>query len=111
MDFEKVISSIIQIVEATGIVVILIGGIYASVKFLSDTWSKTPGAYEVLRRRLGQAIILGLEFLVAGDIIFTVTLKADVQSVLGLGLLIIIRTFLSFSLQFELQNRLPWTKA
>lgn len=111
MDFEKVISGIIQIVEATGIVVILIGGIYASVKFLLDTWNKTPGAYEVLRRRLGQAIILGLEFLVAGDIIFTVTLKADVQSVLGLGLLIIIRTFLSFSLQFELQNRLPWTKA
>ena len=66
------------------------------------------GAYEFFRRRLGRAILLGLEFLVAADIIRTVAVTPSGESVAVLGGIVLIRTFLSFSLQLEVTGARPW---
>jgi len=64
--------------------------------------------YRQLKVRLGRALLLGLEILVAADIVRTVALEATLQSVLVLGLLVIIRTFLSWALVVEIEGRWPW---
>lgn len=64
--------------------------------------------YDLFRRKLGRSILLGLEFLVAADIINTVSIKPTMESVTILGLIVLIRTFLSFSLEIELEGKLPW---
>ena len=68
-------------------------------------------AYEQFKARLGKALLLGLEFLVAADIIRTVALEPTLQNVMILGLLVIIRTFLSWSLVVEIEGRWPWRGA
>ena len=66
--------------------------------------------YTQLRQRVGRAILLGLEVLVGGDIIRTVAEEPTLQSVAVLGGIVLIRTFLSFTLEVELQGRWPWQK-
>ena len=66
--------------------------------------------YAKYRRLLGRSILLGLEFLVAGDIIRTVAVDPTFASVGVLGIIVIIRTFLSFSLELEITGRWPWQK-
>ncbi len=93
-------------IEISGVVVILLG----------DLWSLYLAArclekrYEIFRMNLGKSILLGLELLVAGDIINTVAIEPTMNSVLLLGLIVLIRTFLSFSLSIELEGVLPWRK-
>ena len=62
------------------------------------------------RQDIGRAILLGLEFLIAGDIIRTVVVAPTIQNVLVLGLIVLIRTFLSMSLQLEIEGKLPWRR-
>lgn len=91
-------------IEAIGIAVI-IGGIIVA------TWNlrkKGTDRFHCYRRELGHSILLGLEFLVAADIINTVTIEPTMKNVMTLGLVVLIRTFLSFSLQVEIEGRLPW---
>jgi uncharacterized membrane protein len=64
--------------------------------------------YSLYRLDVGRAILLGLEFLIAGDIIRTVVVAPTLQNVLVLGVIVLIRTFLSLSLQLEIEGRLPW---
>ncbi len=66
------------------------------------------GQYQQLKVRLGKALLLGLEILVAADIIRTVALEATLESVAVLGLLVLIRTFLSWALVVEIEGRWPW---
>jgi len=68
-------------------------------------------AYSMYRQDLGRAILLGLEFLVAGDIIRTVVVSPTLDNVLVLGLIVLIRTFLSMALQLEVEGRWPWQRA
>src|SRR5687768_10485456 len=68
----------------------------------------TNAEYHLFRQRLGRAILLGLEILVAGDILRTVALEPTMESVTVLGLIVLIRTFLSFTLQLEIEGRWPW---
>jgi uncharacterized membrane protein len=68
-------------------------------------------AYERMRATFGRSVLLGLELLVAGDIIRTVAVDPSLDSLLVLGLLVIIRTFLSWSLEVEIDGRWPWQKA
>ncbi|TWI06291.1 uncharacterized protein DUF1622 [Luteimonas cucumeris] len=68
------------------------------------------GNYELYRRRVGRALLVGLEILVAADIIRTVALDGTLQSVALLGLLVVIRTFLSWSLVLEVEGRGPWVR-
>jgi len=67
-----------------------------------------PGAYEAYKHEMGKSLLLGLEFLVAGDVVRTVALDPTLTNVAVLGLLVLIRTFLSWSLAVEIDGRWPW---
>lgn len=99
-----------KIIEVWGVLIIVLGGLYATFNFLRQHFSKTPNAYENLRSALGKAILLGLEFLVAGDIIGTVAVEPTFTTLGVLSLIVLIRTFLSFSLEVEIEGRWPWSR-
>jgi uncharacterized membrane protein len=67
-----------------------------------------PGAYESYKHQMGRSLLLGLEFLVAGDVVRTVALDPTLTNVGVLGLLVLIRTFLSWSLTVEIEGHWPW---
>jgi uncharacterized membrane protein len=67
-----------------------------------------PGAYESYKHQMGRSLLLGLEFLVAGDVVRTVALEPNLNNVAVLGFLVLIRTFLSWSLAVEIEGRWPW---
>ena len=106
--FSHVVHLVARGIEATGISVIVLGLLYALFKFLSEARGDGGSAYKLVRQRAGKAILLGLEVLVAADIILTVTTEPDLESVAVLGLIVLIRTFLSFSLEVELDGRWTW---
>ncbi len=109
MDFKEMISIAGYGIETIGVLVIIAGSAVSSFRFLSNFRKEAEGvAYDGFRRQLGRSIILGLEFLIAGDIIRTVIVADTLTNVTILGLIILIRTFLSFSLHFEVEGRWPW---
>src|SRR6516164_11396985 len=67
-----------------------------------------PGAYESYKHQMGRSLLLGLEFLVAGDVVRTVALEPTLDNVAVLGLLVLIRTFLGWSLSVEIEGCWPW---
>ncbi|RZA03157.1 MAG: DUF1622 domain-containing protein, partial [Proteobacteria bacterium] len=81
-------------VEITGVLVIALGAVYSLARFLTSTQGFRPRSYKVLRQDLGKAILLGLEILVAADIISTVVTQPTLNNVLILGIIVLIRTFL-----------------
>ena len=95
-------------VDGAGVLIIVLGILVASVRYLLPGARKADDAYRTYRQDIGKAILLGLELLVASDIIRTVAISPTLQSVLVLGLIVLIRTFLSFALEVELEGRLPW---
>jgi uncharacterized membrane protein len=101
-------------VEIAGVAAILIGALAATAAFLKGVLFGTAGegiAFKRYRQQLGRAILLGLEFLVAADIIKTVALEPTPQTVATLAGIVAIRTFLSFALEVELEGRWPWQRA
>jgi uncharacterized membrane protein len=108
--FSKVAHDVAKGIEIVGIGTIVIGAILASGVFVRE-WNQGqdfPKTYRRYRERLGQAILLGLEFLVAADIIGTVAVDPTFRNVGILGAVVAIRTFLSFALEVEIQGRWPW---
>ena len=109
-DVRIYIDYIARIIEAVGVLTIVIGAGIALVKFIFSLQQVKPRSYKLLRQELGKGILLGLEILVAGDIIATVVTEPTMESVLTLGVIVLIRTFLSLSLEVELEGRFPWQK-
>ncbi|NOK11453.1 DUF1622 domain-containing protein [Corallococcus exercitus] len=109
MPFADFVGLAARLFEATGVGVMLVG-VLASVAFAARDarGPKRAGAYRQLRQDLGRAILLGLELLVAADIIRTVAESPTMGEVLILGLIVLIRTFLSFTLEVEINGRWPW---
>jgi len=99
-------------VEAIGIAVIGIVSVYVVLLFLVQLLqpSQIAKTYAEVRQILGRAILLGLEFLVAADIIHTVAVELSFSTVGVLAIIVVIRTFLSFTLELELTGRWPWQK-
>jgi uncharacterized membrane protein len=97
-----------KLVEAFGVLVIVVGIVYATALAVTHHFGRGPGAFEAYRVRLARAILLGLEFLLAGDIIRTVVVETTLESVVVLALIALVRTFLSFTLQLEVDGRWPW---
>jgi uncharacterized membrane protein len=95
-------------IDAIGVAVIAGGAVLAVFMTIGKGRREDGGAYDFFRRRLGRAILLGLEFLVAADIIRTVAVTPTAQSVAVLAGIVLIRTFLSFSLQLEMTGAWPW---
>jgi len=92
--------------EMAGVAVIIAGALYASGQAVLE--GAGGRAFERYRTRLGRGILLGLEFLVAGDIINTVAVAPTFRSVGVLAVIVLIRTFLSFTLEVEMTGRWPW---
>ncbi len=97
-------------IDAVGVVLIVAGALLATWRFLFRRHEGPANSYSVYRQDLGRAILLGLEFLVAGDIIRTVVVSPTLNNVLVLGLIVLIRTFLSMALQLEVEGRWPWQR-
>lgn len=98
------------LVEVVGISIIVGFGLYAAISALARTARRKPGDKTVhqMRQRLGRGILLGLEFLVAADIIHTVAVELTFTTVGVLAIIVLIRTFLSFTMELELTGRWPW---
>ncbi|HEY4650611.1 MAG TPA: DUF1622 domain-containing protein [Pontibacter sp.] len=105
---REYIEYIAGFIEATGVLIIALGSAIALIRYIVPTLRQKECSYKQLRQDLGKTILLGLEILVAADIIATVATKPNMQGVLILGLIILIRTFLSISLQVELEGKFPW---
>jgi uncharacterized membrane protein len=97
-----------QGIEAVAVAIIVIAVVHGTVRYLFRISRQVADAYGAYKVQLGKALLLGLELLVAADIIRTVALEPTMQSVMMLGLLVIIRTFLSWSLVVEIEGRWPW---
>ena len=111
MKFTEIISISGYAVEAVGVLVVIVGSCISSFIFINTFRQLAEGvAYRTYRRQLGRSIILGLEFLIAGDIIRTVVVADTFENVTVLGLIILIRTFLSMTLHLEVEGRWPWEK-
>jgi uncharacterized membrane protein len=112
VSYEQAIADVSKAVEVVGTGVLIVGGCYALAVFaLEVARRESRDAYEDLRRSLGRSILLGLEILVAADIIRTIAITPTFTSVGVLGLIVVVRTFLSFSLEVELDGKWPWRQA
>lgn len=98
--------------EIGGVAILVMGSLAAFVS-AAATFRRVGGraSYEAVRRNVGRAILLGLEFLIIADIVLTITVDPTLESALALGLIVLVRTFLSFSLEVELEGTLPWRRA
>jgi uncharacterized membrane protein len=97
-------------IELATMLLILVATTIGTLRFLIHLNRRVADAYERYRLHLGKMLILALEFLVAADIIRTVALDQTLGNVAILGLLVLIRTFLSWSLTVEIEGRWPWSK-
>ena len=68
-------------------------------------------AYQTARQGIGRSVLLGLEVLIIADIVETITIDPTIESAVALGIIVLVRTFLSFSLEIELEGRLPWRRS
>lgn len=106
----EALEQVSSLIEIAGVAVIVVGGLIATAVMVRDgfgpaRWSKALQRY---RANLGMAILLGLELLIAADIIDTIALPLTFESVGLLAGIVLIRTFLSWSLEVEIEGRWPW---
>lgn len=111
MAFTDLLADVARVFEGIGAAVLVVGLLW-SVVLAVRTWRTSGGArgYRTLRESFGAVLLLGLEILVAADLITTVAVAPTVRNVAVLGLIVLIRTFLSVSLQVEIDGRLPWRR-
>ena len=111
--FTGLMDHVAQGFEALGAAILVVGVIWsfilAVVAARRSGWSAQ--AYIVLRQAFGGTLLLGLEILVAADLVRTVAVAPTLDNVLVLGLIVVIRTFLSFSLETEIEGVVPWRRA
>ena len=111
--FRHIMEVVGTSVDGVGVFIVAGGMIVATLRLvprLRDRAHDTGSYYSLYRQDVGRAILLGLEFLIAGDIIRTVVVAPTLQNVVVLGLIVLIRTFLSLSLQLEIEGKLPWRR-
>jgi uncharacterized membrane protein len=111
--FESSMLVVTEFFEGAGVLVLVIGGLYSLVRYAAAFVRRPVGAtaYSNLRDDLGRSILLALEILVAADIIRTLAVQPSLANVEVLGLIVLIRTFLSFSLDIEIGGVLPWRRS
>jgi uncharacterized membrane protein len=106
--FRHIMEVVGTSVDGVGVFIVAGGMIVATVRLAARRAHETGNYYSLYRQDVGRAILLGLEFLIAGDIIRTVVVAPTLQNVVVLGIIVLIRTFLSLSLQLEIEGKLPW---
>ena len=111
MTFEEVMEDVVRGFEVAGVAILAIGSVIAGVRFLSRlAGPRRADAYERVRTDVGRAILLGLEVLIIADIVQTITVDTTLESAFTLGVIVLVRTFLSFSLEIELEGVVPWRR-
>jgi uncharacterized membrane protein len=107
--FTEVMDGVVRGFEIAGVAILEGGGLIALGTYVRDLFRGPPRfAYERLRQNIGRCILLGLEVLIIADIVLTVTIDQTIESAVTLGIIVLVRTFLSFSLDIELDGRVPW---
>jgi len=107
--FTQVMDAVVRGFEVAGVAILAGGGLIALAVYVRDLFRGPPRrAYERLRHNVGRCILLGLEILIIADIVLTVTIDQTIESALTLGIIVLVRTFLSFSLDIELDGVVPW---
>lgn len=110
--FEEWMEHVVKAFEVAGVVILAVGSVIALVgAAMSVSRGGRRSAYERARQDVGRAVLLGLEVLIIADIVQTVTIDPSLESALTLALIVAVRTFLSFSLEIELDGTVPWRKA
>jgi len=111
MTFDEALELVVQGFEMLGVGILVAGSAVAIVTFARNLGrGERAGAYERLRRDIGRTILLGLEVLIVADIVLTVAIDQTIESAITLGLIVLVRTFLSFSLEIELEGVVPWRR-
>jgi uncharacterized membrane protein len=112
MTFSEAMERVAQAFEVVGALVLMVGLVVSIGLGIRTYWRTADGglAYRALRESFGGVILLGLEVLVAADIIRTVAVQPSFESAGVLAVIVAIRTFLSFSLEVELEGRWPWQR-
>jgi uncharacterized membrane protein len=109
---DSIVPPIVEAIELIGVAIIAIGALVTLGQFLVRLVASREAEKAVSRFRaqLGRAILAGLEFLVAADIINTVVVDLTLENVASLAMIVLIRTLLSFSLEAEIEGRWPWQR-
>ena len=113
MTFTEGMDAIAKAFEVLGASVLVLGLLLA-LTMSGRVWRRTRHgrvAYQTLRETFGGVLLLGLEILVAADLVRTVAVEPTLENVTILGLIVLIRTFLSFSLEIEIEGVPPWRRA
>jgi uncharacterized membrane protein len=110
--FTRIMEMVAAAFELAGVGIIVGGFVGALIRGVR-LWPTqgAGGAYVAVRSTFGRSILLGLEVLVAGDIIRTVALQPTIENLMVLGLLVVIRTFLAWSMEVEIDGQWPWRRA
>jgi uncharacterized membrane protein len=108
-NLTHILELVSQAFEIVGVAVLALGGLAVGVHAAREALARRP-VYEYSRRSLGRVLLLGLEVLVAADIVLTVSTDLTMESIAILGLLVVVRTILSFALAAELDGVSPWRR-
>jgi uncharacterized membrane protein len=109
--FSEIMEKVTRGFETVGVAILVIGVAVAFIRAVLDLRHEDARrAYERLRQDIGRSLLLGLEVLIAADLVRTVTIDPTLESAIFLGVIVLVRTFLSFSLEIELDGVVPWRK-
>ena len=113
VETQEIIFVISEVIDFTGVAIIALGAFIGVILCARDLLrqERRVDAYSRLRTFLGRSLLLGLEFLVAGDIIKTVAIEPTFDSVIVLAIIVLVRTVLSLSIDVEIDGRWPWQAA
>jgi len=111
MTFEETMEQVVRGFEVAGVGVLVAGSVFAFARFVFElVRGLRYEAYKGARQSIGRAILLGLEILIIADIVQTITIDTTLESAFTLGVVVLVRTFLSFSLEIELEGVAPWRR-
>jgi uncharacterized membrane protein len=111
MNYHDTMEQVAEGFEVAGVAILVVGSLLAFVSAaLELRRGSAQAAYQRARQGVGRAILLGLEVLIIADIVLTITVDRTFDSAITLGIIVLVRTFLSFSLEIELEGTLPWRR-
>ena len=111
MTFDDAMDTVVMVFEIAGVAVLAVGSAIALVTGgVLAARGEREGAYQSVRRNVGRSILLGLEILIIADIVKTITIDSTLESAVILGIIVLVRTFLPFSIEIELAGTPPWRR-